>query len=341
MANQKQNDKEGDRLSRTGRWFRKHKIVAVLCGIVAIIVITIVSANIIHLLTREEPVVAQPYTTDFVTSKDGTKVGYRQYGNGPGIILVHGGMMAAQDFNDLASVLSDEFTVYVPDRRGRGMSGPYTKDHSIQKEVEDMQALLDKTGARSVFGLSAGAIIALESALQLPQIEKLAVYEPPISLKGHKSTFGWLSEYDKELAENNLGAALVTASKGTGDSSFITKLPRFISVPFMNLAIKAQAEESKPGEVPLKELIPTLYYDGRVVESMANIIEPFAQIKARVLLMNGTKSPDNLQAPIQALNKVLSKAEHFELEGAGHLAATNGEKPRAIAKELRAFFLGN
>jgi pimeloyl-ACP methyl ester carboxylesterase len=338
MAKQKQHNTEGAWFRRAGRWFRGHKIAAVLCGIIACIVIAIASAQIVHQLTREEPVTGQPFTTNSVTSKDGTKIGYRQYGKGTGIVLVHGGMMAAQDFNDLASVLSDEFTVYVPDRRGRGMSGPYTKDHSMQKEVEDMQALLDKTGAHGVFGLSAGAIIALESALQLPHIEKLAIYEPPIPLDGQKSTVGWLPEYDKELAEDNLGAALVTASKGTGDSSFITKLPRFIGVPFMNFAIKAQAQEAKPGEVPLKQLVPTLYYDARVVEQTKNKIKPFAALQTRVFLMNGTKSPDNLQAPIKALANVLPNAEHVEFAGAGHLAATNGEKPRAIAKELAAFF---
>jgi pimeloyl-ACP methyl ester carboxylesterase len=60
----------------------------------------------------------------FVTSKDGTKIGYRQYGAGPGVVLLHGGLQASQNFTTLAQLLSDTFTVYVPDRRGRGMSAP-------------------------------------------------------------------------------------------------------------------------------------------------------------------------------------------------------------------------
>jgi hypothetical protein len=31
----------------------------------------------------------------------------------------------------LGTLLSDEFTVYIPDRRGRGMSGPIGEDYSI------------------------------------------------------------------------------------------------------------------------------------------------------------------------------------------------------------------
>lgn len=60
--------------------------------------------------------------------------------------------------------MADQFRLYVPDRRGRGMSGPYSKDQGLDDEVEDVEALLRETGAHYVFGLSAGAVIALEAA---------------------------------------------------------------------------------------------------------------------------------------------------------------------------------
>src|SRR5438552_18471475 len=85
------------------------------------------------------------YTTGFVTSKDGTSIGYRQFGHGPGVALVHGTMSSAHNHLQLAEALADAFTVYVPDRRGRGLSGPHGKDYSIQKEVEDLDALLTQT----------------------------------------------------------------------------------------------------------------------------------------------------------------------------------------------------
>src|SRR4029453_1234848 len=79
---------------------------------------------------------AEPYTTGFVTSKDGTTIGYRQFGHGPGVVLLHGTMSSAHNHMQLAEALADAFTVYVPDRRGRGLSGPFSKDYSIQTEVE-------------------------------------------------------------------------------------------------------------------------------------------------------------------------------------------------------------
>jgi pimeloyl-ACP methyl ester carboxylesterase len=68
--------------------------------------------------------VTAAYSSGSVTSADGTRIGYRQVGRGPGLVLVHGGGQAAQNLMQLAWSLSDEFTVCVPDRRGRGSSGP-------------------------------------------------------------------------------------------------------------------------------------------------------------------------------------------------------------------------
>ena len=90
------------------------------------------------------------YSKGSVTSKDGTIIGYRQMGHGPGLILLHGGVNASQNLMKLGTLLRDEFTVYIPDRRGRGMSGPYGEDYSIRKEDEDLDAILKETGAHYV-----------------------------------------------------------------------------------------------------------------------------------------------------------------------------------------------
>lgn len=280
-----------------------------------------------------------PFTTHLVTSTDGTTIGYRRYGRGrPSVVLVHGGMMAAQGLNDLAGALSTHFTLCVPDLRGRGMSGAFGEDHSITTEVEDLHAVVVETGAGSVFGLSAGAVFALEAARRLPEIEQLAVYEPPFPLTGEESTVGWLPEYEKMLDAGNLGGALITVSRGTGDSSALRWLPRFLAEPFMNFAIRAQAAEVGEHEVPLKDLIPTLRHDARIIERAKDELEVFRGLQARILLMRGTRSPRNLQAPIDALRVILPHAEYCVLQGAGHLAPTNGQQTRTVAQRLKAFF---
>src|SRR5438105_15963025 len=92
--------------------------------------------------------VAEPRqaVTGAVVSRDGTPIGYRQLGRGPGLVILHGAMESAKSHLDLARALAPNFTVYLPDRRGRGLSGRYALDPVSQMEVEDMEALLTKTG---------------------------------------------------------------------------------------------------------------------------------------------------------------------------------------------------
>jgi pimeloyl-ACP methyl ester carboxylesterase len=98
----------------------------------------------------------------------------------------------------LADALSGAFTVYVPDRRGRGRSEPYGEFHGLSTEIEDLSALLDASGATRVFGLSSGAVIVIEAALVRPDITKLALYEPPLPFDGvvHGE---WDPRYEQQL----------------------------------------------------------------------------------------------------------------------------------------------
>ncbi len=71
-------------------------------------------------------------------------LGIGRWADGPGILLLHGGAKASQSLMQLGKALSDDFTVYIPDRRGRGLSGPFGDNYGLEREVEDMDALLKK-----------------------------------------------------------------------------------------------------------------------------------------------------------------------------------------------------
>ena len=87
-----------------------------------------------------------------VTSADGTTIGYRRFGRGPGLVLLHGSMSSGAHHTELARLLADTFTVYVPDRRGRGLSGPYGGRDPLVEELEDLSALIAATGATNLGG---------------------------------------------------------------------------------------------------------------------------------------------------------------------------------------------
>src|SRR5579859_5481822 len=121
------------------------------------------------------------HLTGSVISTDGTRIGYRQVGRGPGLVLIQGSFGTQYNFAELARQLANSFTVYLPDRRGRGMSPlPYDGTYTLQRDLDDLEALLAATETERVFGLSSGAIIALWAAASSGRIAKLAAFEPPL-----------------------------------------------------------------------------------------------------------------------------------------------------------------
>ena len=278
-----------------------------------------------------------PYPIGSVISKDGTAIGYRQFGHGPGIILVHGGMMTSKNFMKLAIALSDAYTVYVPDRRGRGLSGQHGDEYCLERECEDIHALINKTRAHNIFGLSSGAIVALQSAFTLPAIHKVALYEPPLSVNG-SMPIAWKPRYERELAKGRLAAAMVCIIKGTSDSRSIGMLPRFILVPLMKLAIRGNARKAKDDDTPLKVLIPTMRFDSQLVTETEGKLESFKVLQAEALLLGGSRSRAYLKIALDALNKVMPHSYRVQFSGVGHIAADNSGKPQLIATELKRFF---
>jgi len=225
------------------------------------------------------------YTTGSVTSQDGTTIGYRQYGHGPGIVLVQGGMGSAHNFAQLAEALSRVFTVYVPDRRGRGKSGPYGKDCSIQKEVEDVEALLTKTGAHHVFGVSVGGLIALQAALTLPAIHKAAIYEPGLSVNG-STPLDWVRRYEQEMAQGKVAAALITGMKGPKMGPPIFNfIPRWLLELMTKMMLAREDKEGSGEYVSMRALAPTLHYDAQLLIEMSGRLQSFRALQAEVLLL--------------------------------------------------------
>ena len=276
-----------------------------------------------------------------ITSKDGTTIGYRQLGHGPGVVLVQGTMGSAQNFMELAGALADSFTVYVPDRRGRGLSSlPYSPDYRIQNDVDDLEALLRQTGAQDVFGLSSGAIIALQAARTLTGIRQLAIFEPPLFIDG--APIALVRRYEREMADGKVAAALITAMKAAqmGPAIF-NVIPGWLLEPLTNMAMSQEEKKGTGDYIPMRQLAPTLQYDFQVVLEISGHVDDFRSVNADVLLLGGSKSPAYLKSGLDTLEKVLPHATRVEFPGLGHAASWNkdrGGQPEQVAAELRKFF---
>ncbi len=256
------------------------------------------------------------------------------------LVLVHGGMLASQHLVALATALAADFDVVIPDRRGRGMSGPYRDDpHGagsspvVDQEAADIVAVVEAVGARDLFALSSGAVVSLHAALGTDAITKLALYEPPLSVDGSTPS-QWMPRYERELAAGRTTAALITGMRGLRVDRVMSHVPH-LAAPILDLMLRH--EHVAPGDVAIRDLVPTWQYDIAIIRETADRLTRYAEVRADVLLMGGSRSPAFLGRALDELAAVLPASRRTTLTGLGHQAAV--DQPDRVAAALREFLL--
>src|SRR5262249_4486598 len=147
-------------------------------------------------------------------------------------------------------LLARHFTVFTFDRRGRGKSGD-TPPHSLEREIEDIEALLAVAGGEAfVWGASSGAALALEAACRFPGIRELALYEAPFIVDDSRApTKEYWTRIGEAVAAGRRGEAVKLFLRAVGAPAFFIAL-----MPLMPVWSKVKAAAH------------TLPYDGAIVE---------------------------------------------------------------------------
>jgi pimeloyl-ACP methyl ester carboxylesterase len=119
-----------------------------------------------------------------ICSADGTRIAYERTGDGPPLVLVHGTSADHSRWTPVLPALAGRFSVFAMDRRGRGESGDGNEPYRLENEFDDVAAVVHaatRGGPVSLLGHSYGAICSLEAAVRTPHLQRLILYEPPIT----------------------------------------------------------------------------------------------------------------------------------------------------------------
>lgn len=260
-----------------------------------------------------------------VTSKDGTTIAYDQAGTGPALILV-GGMFEQRamesDTSKLAvfPLLTQNFTVYHYDRRGRGDSTD-TLPFAVEREIEDIEALIDAAGGSAFLsGISSGASLAFEAALKLGnKVKGLAMYDPPYNddADSRQSWKVFRQDLQQAIAEGRRGDAV-------GLFMMVTGAPPEAVDGMREYPIWSMFEA----------IAPTIAYDAAAVgEEAAVPVERAAGLKTPTIVMNGGETYPFMPVAGEALAKAIPNVRYRVLEGQVHEV-----EPEAIAPVLIEFF---
>ena len=106
--------------------------------------------------------------------------------------------------------------------------------------------------------------------------------------------------------------------------------------------MRHEDRKAAPDDVTMRLLAPTLHHDFQWVAETAETLDSYADIRADVLLLGGSRSPAYLRSALDALETTLPRAERVEFAGLGHGASGNadrGGQPVRVARELRRFFV--
>ncbi len=294
--------------------------------------------------------IADVVATGSVVSADGTRIGYRRLGDGPSVILLHGGVNASQHMMKLGRALADAFTVYLPDRRGRGMSGGFGAAYGIQREDEDLAAIVEHTGAECVFGPANGGLFALHGAIGLGRVRRVAAYEPLLLLGGSddadiRRTFTTMQEM---IRDGRMGEGIVFSIHDSVDrevrrghmsswvGTAVHAIPSRVGASLIDLFLRHV--HPRPGNVAWRELVASLPAELDPVLDTDGTLEQYRQLGAQVLLIYGSESDPMFGRCADALHAVLPHSTVLRLPGLNHDSAQNYGKPETIAAALRLFF---
>jgi pimeloyl-ACP methyl ester carboxylesterase len=228
---------------------------------------------------------------ELTNSRDGTTLAYDVAGDGPPLVYVTGACCHRrfEPVADDLKVFSTSFKVLGYDRRGRGDSGD-TSPWSLDKEVEDLEAMIDALGGRAfVYGHSSGAVLALHAAHRLGEkVLGTVVYDASwVGDEAEREEYGRLrTRIDHLLDSGRHATAVRRFMRGIGMPRMFVWLLSFM-----------------PGWRTMVALAPTLRYDMTLTADLPPV-RVVREVETPVHILTGERSP----AEIHTVAKTLAHA---------------------------------
>jgi pimeloyl-ACP methyl ester carboxylesterase len=262
-------------------------------------------------------------------STGGTEIVGRVLGEGPALVLVHGGIGDGESAWDaMLPHLTNRFTCYLPSTRGRGLSGD-DADHSPPSLEDDVTAFVDSIGEQvCVVGWSGSGAWVLGAAARSDAVAAVAVYEPTLI---------------PMMAEDDLAETLGTMQQvgaAAAEGRLVDAVRIFTSWICTENETAALAQTSFDDEWALRvpAMLRFVQQDGSYEGPRSTDPETLARITAPVLVLTGqqTRLRPFFSSAAEFIARHVADSQIWELPGAGHFAPVLA--PESVADELITFF---
>ncbi|SDD80065.1 alpha/beta fold hydrolase [Glycomyces harbinensis] len=242
------------------------------------------------------------------TALDGTSVRAHDEGQGPAILLLHGGMDDGASWKLVTRRLSPRFRTLRLHRRQYRLDLTAGGRCTMAEEVEHVRALVKLVGEPTlIVGHSSGAVLALETLAAMPEAFAGAVlYEPPCVIGPPLG--------GKALARAQ--AAMDAAKPGRALAIFMRDI---VQAPASAAWMSAAAIPLFPR---MRRLAQHQLDDCATIDEVGLRLDVYARIDLPVVLLGGERSPAHLGERLDALERVMPNTERVRLRRQGHAATS-------------------
>ncbi len=254
---------------------------------------------------------AGPPSVDTTTSPDGTTLAYDVHGSGPLVVVVGGAFNDRGTWAELAAALADDgFTAVSYDRRGRGGSGS-TEPYAVEREVEDLGAVIAAAGGGPAFahGVSSGGALLLRAVASGLPVSRISVLEPPFRVPGAPPQ----------------PPAYIATLQAYVDAGDLDGLVEYFQTQVVGLPSDlVQSFKGTPMWAALRAMSPTLVHDGLCLggDDHSLPVDLLAQVGVPALLVTSSGTAGWLGQAAEPVAAALPRGELVRLDGGFHQVPT-------------------
>lgn len=246
-------------------------------------------------------------------------------GDGPPLLLLHGGALSAHTWDMVCLDLVDDFHCVAMDLRGHGDSG-HADDYIIENAVGDVMALADVMhwGRLHIAGMSLGGNVAFHFAAQHNErTASLTLVDvgPEINFEATSGMRSFLKEASKSDSLDSVVSA-VMRYRPDGDRDLVTYRYMHLMRKMPDGTWAWKQDRRRPPDYP------------HILGKLAEMRELAPCVQCPVLVARGGRSRVFTEQAAADFAQVFSSGRWINIPDAGH--NIQEDNPKALAKAIRA-----
>jgi pimeloyl-ACP methyl ester carboxylesterase len=246
----------------------------------------------------------------------GREIAYQRVGDGPPLVLVHGGAEDHRSWRFQLDDLAEVATVVAWDEPGRGRSADPRDDIDLAGYAHALAAVIETVGPAHVLGFSWGGTVVLELWRQRPDLVASLVLADTYA--------GWRGSLPSEEVEARVAA--VTAALDAPPGQFDPSVPGLFAgtpSPEVVFLLAEMAADFRPG--PLRRSLRLM--------AAADLSDVLPTIDVPTLLLWGDQDARSPLSVARTFEARIPGARLQVIAGAGH--AAHLEQPAAFTAAVR------